>query len=317
MPQVIKKPYDVVIVGAGLSGLAAAQKLSGLGLQVLLLEKSKGLGGRVATRRRDGPGGEVIFDHGAQFVRDPVRGAAVDLIGAARRQNLLKPWFVEGGRECLSSPDGLTQFAKYLSKGLVVEREHKVIRIVISGATAQVVCDRGPQWLTNRVVLSCPLPQSLEILRNSNLAFSSSLEDIKYAKALVGLFDASDDWGGLTQIEPFNEIQSVSSQISKGVSKRPAITVVMSPDFSESYFDRNETDTLHLIQSHFDNLSRDLKLSTQLSGGELKKWRYSHPLTRWGKLSHRLGIDFPIDLIGDAFGGPSVVGAIESGLSLV
>jgi renalase len=41
-------------VGAGLAGLICAQKLQRAGYQVAVLEKSRGLGGRLATRRVDG-----------------------------------------------------------------------------------------------------------------------------------------------------------------------------------------------------------------------------------------------------------------------
>lgn len=59
----------IAIIGAGLAGLTAARTLSDHGLDVTVLDKSRGVGGRLATRRNpDGPS----FDHGAQYftVRD-------------------------------------------------------------------------------------------------------------------------------------------------------------------------------------------------------------------------------------------------------
>src|SRR5690606_13683869 len=50
-------------IGAGMAGLALAVGLREAGVSALILEKSRGLGGRMATRRL----GEGIFDHGAQF----------------------------------------------------------------------------------------------------------------------------------------------------------------------------------------------------------------------------------------------------------
>ena len=54
---------DVIVIGAGLSGLTAARDLRAAGADVVVLEKSRGVGGRAATRRWDG----WPVDHGAQF----------------------------------------------------------------------------------------------------------------------------------------------------------------------------------------------------------------------------------------------------------
>ena len=54
---------QVVVVGAGLAGLAAARMLNESGHDVIVLEKSRATGGRCATRRI----GDAVFDHGAQF----------------------------------------------------------------------------------------------------------------------------------------------------------------------------------------------------------------------------------------------------------
>jgi renalase len=54
---------DVIVIGAGWSGLTAASRLAAHGLSVVVLEKSRGPGGRSATRRD----GEYSFDHGAQY----------------------------------------------------------------------------------------------------------------------------------------------------------------------------------------------------------------------------------------------------------
>ncbi len=55
--------HDILIIGAGLSGLKAAGDLHAAGRSVLLIDKGRGVGGRAATRRWDG----ARVDHGAQF----------------------------------------------------------------------------------------------------------------------------------------------------------------------------------------------------------------------------------------------------------
>lgn len=55
------------IVGAGLAGLACADQLAAAGHQVTLFDKSRGPGGRMATRRIATELGDASFDHGAQY----------------------------------------------------------------------------------------------------------------------------------------------------------------------------------------------------------------------------------------------------------
>lgn len=61
-------PRPVAIIGAGMAGVTAARTLAQAGWPVTLFDKSRGAGGRMATRRTAWGG----FDHGAQFftVRD-------------------------------------------------------------------------------------------------------------------------------------------------------------------------------------------------------------------------------------------------------
>ena len=54
---------QIAVIGAGIAGLAAAQRLKKPELGITLFEKSRGLGGRMATRRVE----DLQFDHGAQY----------------------------------------------------------------------------------------------------------------------------------------------------------------------------------------------------------------------------------------------------------
>jgi predicted NAD/FAD-dependent oxidoreductase len=59
----------IAIIGAGMAGLACADRLKAAGYRVRLFDKARGPGGRMATRRITLPDGrEIRFDHGAQYV---------------------------------------------------------------------------------------------------------------------------------------------------------------------------------------------------------------------------------------------------------
>ena len=68
----------IAIVGAGMAGITAARTLAQAGHQVMVFDKSLGVGGRMATRRSPFGG----FDHGAQYftVRDPRMALALQTV---------------------------------------------------------------------------------------------------------------------------------------------------------------------------------------------------------------------------------------------
>ena len=55
---------DVIVIGAGMAGLAAARRLAEAGLKVLVLEASERVGGRIRTVRD----GDIVVELGAEFV---------------------------------------------------------------------------------------------------------------------------------------------------------------------------------------------------------------------------------------------------------
>jgi len=75
--------YDVIIIGAGAAGLAAAAELAPSGLRVLVLEARDRIGGRVWTRREEGLAAPVEL--GPEFIhgRPPVTFALLHRAGIA------------------------------------------------------------------------------------------------------------------------------------------------------------------------------------------------------------------------------------------
>lgn len=57
----------IAIIGAGIAGLACADRLAADGHKVTLFDKARGPGGRMSARRIATELGEASFDHGAQY----------------------------------------------------------------------------------------------------------------------------------------------------------------------------------------------------------------------------------------------------------
>ncbi|MCT7985572.1 FAD-dependent oxidoreductase [Laspinema sp. A4] len=79
--------FDIAVIGAGIAGLTSAQSLRSLGQTVVVLEKSRGVGGRVATRRLY----DTQADFGAPFL-DPRGMLSQQLVQVLSRAGLVVPW---------------------------------------------------------------------------------------------------------------------------------------------------------------------------------------------------------------------------------
>ena len=65
----MREDHDVIVVGAGVAGLACARRLAAAGRAPLVLERSNAVGGRVRTDVVDG----FLLDHGFQVLISPIR----------------------------------------------------------------------------------------------------------------------------------------------------------------------------------------------------------------------------------------------------
>ncbi len=94
------KDTDVIVIGAGAAGLAAAVKLGHAGLSVLILEARKRIGGRMFTK--NDPAFPYPIELGAEFIHgfapeifDPLQQAKVPTTEVEGQS-----WYIDNGRIC-------------------------------------------------------------------------------------------------------------------------------------------------------------------------------------------------------------------------
>jgi renalase len=152
----------VVIVGAGIAGLACARRLAQAGVPALVLDKGRGIGGRVATRRVDG----LQFDHGAQYVTAKGEGFAAvlrDLVTAGDAA----PWPGARGLPRIVGTPGMVTLGKALAAGLDVRQGVQVTAIRPGDGGWQVETGDAHHAAT-RVVVTVPAPQVAGLLGADN-----------------------------------------------------------------------------------------------------------------------------------------------------
>ena len=294
----------MAIIGAGLSGLIAARELASAGHQTVVYEKARGVGGRLATRRV----GMARFDHGAQFFT--VRGDAFRaVVDEAIEADVVAEWCrgfgEQDGYPRYRGAEGMTSLAKWLADGLDIRLGTRIEDLRSLSADA--------------FVISAPIPQALELLANSAMAVAPALQEnlreVRYNRSIAGMFvldrpSAIELPGGEQHSLP-TAYSFVADNYLKGVSKIPAITMHMSNDWSVEHWDTSTAELEQAMRGHVKPLLGEATIS-EIS---LHKWRYAGPQNPWPDPCCIVHVDPAVVLCGDAFAGPKVEGAFNSGLA--
>ena len=120
----------VAIIGAGIAGLACARRLRDAGLEATLFDKSRGIGGRLATRRAEPGDPGVAFDHGATHFTARSEGFT-RLVAAWEKAGLAARWPVAGADSWVGTPT-MTAPLKTLADDLDVRLSRPVTALTRS-----------------------------------------------------------------------------------------------------------------------------------------------------------------------------------------
>jgi renalase len=315
-----------IVVGAGISGLLLANELHREDWDVTVLDKGRGVGGRMATRRVGGG----TFDHGTQFftVRGERFSGLVDgWLGAGAATEWTRGFADaegrpnEDGHPRYRGVEGMTSIPKHAAGGLDVRTGERVVRIDGSDDGWKVACESGLLVEGSALALAMPVPQALDLASSGGYALQDGargeLESVSYdpCLALMVLLDGSSpvpDPGGM-QIKD-EPLDWIGDNRRKGISEALAVTVHAGPRWSREHFDEDEADvTEQMISFAGDRLGEDL--APAVVDSSLARWRYSwvtdpHPEPFLAASEHP-----PLLFCGDAFEQPKVEGAALSGLA--
>jgi renalase len=330
-------PRPIVIVGAGLSGLVAAHALVSRGIECVILDKGRSAGGRLATRRLGGA--TVRADSGAQFftVRSP---DFAELVHDWRRAGIVSEWCrgfasVAGaggidGHPRYIAMGGMNTIAKYLAASLNVETDVRVTSVGAldggSGANGGLVVSSadGRSWLTDTVLLSPPVPQSLVLLDAGELALSEvvrrDLDAVTYARCfalLVKLDRASGlpEPGGIQlSVDDDPTFSFVADNEQKGISDEPTMTFHTHEGVSVRRWDEDRAS----LESFLLTEAKRFTGAATIVESYVHGWKFSRPLSGYAgtHLIEHLPGGRRIGFMGDAFSGAKVEGAALSGLAI-
>ena len=135
----------------------------------------------------------------------------------------------------------MTAVAKYLAKGKNLLQATRIKRLIQTTTGWQVLTDTHQSFEAKALLITCPVPQTLDLLSVSGIAIAESilqrLSSIEYERciAVMATLDASSDMAppGALYLNT-GPIAWLSDNEKKGLSSTPAITIHASADFSLS-----------------------------------------------------------------------------------
>lgn len=318
---------DVLIVGAGISGLIAARSLRDRGYSVHLIEKARGVGGRLATRKI-GESGQA--DLGAQFftVRTETLRRYVDEWLANELVYVWGTGWSDGsvkrthsdGHPRYAVRGGMNQLAAHLAADLDIALDRLVTYVQLQDDNWTLHDSDNQTYRGRALLMTPPMPATLELLSSSAISLHpddfAQLRRIQFGPCLCGIHEVK---GAIDMPEPGavqnfqNDVYWVADNHAKGISESTVVTSHANAKFSRQNWDASEADIIRELESAVQPY---LKPGASIVSTRLKKWRFSVPLTTYPH-EYMLARDLPLlAFAGDAFGGRGrVEGAFVSGIA--
>lgn len=318
----MNKISSVAIVGAGIAGLSCATVCRNAGLSVTVFEKSRGVSGRMSTRR----GENWEADHGAQYftARDPIFRNEVNRWQVA---GVAQPWPAEihviGGDRAGSndpSPERfvgtphMTSPANFLAQDLSVKTQMTVNQVRKADGGWQIsIAEAGwqPEFY-GALALAIPSPQVSALFRNSALTEFDQVHDIKmqgcwtmmlrYELPMTLSFDAAFVNEG--------PLSWVSRNLSKpGRTGLETWVLHASPSWSEAHLEEDAQVAGPLLIEAFREMG-----ARAPSAWSAHRWRYASSAS---PAAYRFwSADLALGVCGDWANGDKVQGAWLSGRDL-
>lgn len=162
----------VVIIGAGLAGLACAQVLAARGHGVTLFDKGRGPGGRMSTRRVSVEGSDVPFDHGAAYLTANHPEFAAEL-AQWHAQGVVAPWPQAAPGAWTGTP-GMNAPVAFLARQHDTQFASHVMGLLREGAHWQILLQDGSRHGPyDAAVLAVPAEQAAAFLGTYDLAMAA------------------------------------------------------------------------------------------------------------------------------------------------
>ena len=291
--------HDIIIIGGGLSGSYLAFKLKEKFRNLLIVEKSKVLGGRLCTK----PVGSGMADYGCQYI-SPKSKELISLVSLLEKKSLLKKIKISPKKHVYISPYGMNKIPQYLSLGVPSIINSSVNKITRKNGIWEVKVGLF-SYFAKRIVLTMPIKQGSSLIEKS-LVERYTLPKPNYEKFYTATFLANSAYSK----DIFDSSESLSwicNNKLKGLfNEKNVYTVNFSSELSLGY---KELD----YESRVKAMGKVLNLNgfDGIRNLAIHYWRHAFS-NKQDHISHFFDEDTQVGICGDSFSKGQTDGAIIS-----
>ncbi|GCE20316.1 NAD(P)/FAD-dependent oxidoreductase [Dictyobacter kobayashii] len=332
---------SVAILGAGMSGLAAAHSFQDAGYTVTLFEKSRGVGGRAATRKREG----FIYDHGAQYVKEGTPASLALITERFRTPDLIdikKPvWIFDGqghiqagdekqnAEQKLNYRNGLTTLPKKMATGLSIQFETRIINVQQEASGWRLYDSAGYNYAGfDFLFITLPAPQARKLIQASQIETALQQEIIQrltpasynpLLSIILGYHPQprTRPYYALVNSDKKHPISWLAWEHEKAPERVPPesgmLIAQMGPEYSAAHMETSDTECIQQVAQMIAQLLQEELLSPIFT--DIQRWRYALPAQKVdGDALNAKTLPQRLAFSGDAFVGGRLHLAMEHGI---
>ena len=292
--------HDIVIVGGGISGTYLSSLISRERHSLLIVEKSKSVGGRLCSK----PVGAGIADYGCQVI-NPKSKQAITLTKKLFQNKLLRKSNIKELNDSFICRYGLSKIPKYLSLGVPTLNNTKITKIERKKGTWFLRSEN--HLIKSRIIVFTMPPQQIsELLFQNNIKNKLIIPKVQYHSFYTITFSSSSVFKFSSSITEKNFAWIINNK-KKGIFNLDNIYTV---NTSEELTDK-------LLQT--DSLERENIIKRKLSNFGFRNiehqkshfWKYAFTRKR-SNLECSWNSNIGLGACGDGFGKGNIDGAISS-----